>query len=289
MIKRKTKPLKAAFNTRLTSSLYYNHLLKTAVLVTTVLVVLTIISSLYSLVTYHWTGSTHPRYVVSVIIFTLSTTIMIGGGFVFGLLINRHLPRKERIVMAGAYGLLAQSFYLLAFAGLLWIVFHFFGVRPAVTTFGPFIALAATVLIAGALRLSRLNATKILMGIFVAIFIARQVNFVAEIARVFAGRGSEVVATTIPLWPLILGILVSPIVISLAFYAVLSRVGRLARLFYATFFATAIEFFAASLFSFITGLENDNTWFLEILYVVVTSIAVIVLLARLVRLRRLTT
>lgn len=265
----KKTPLKK----RPSRSLYYAALSKIAAFTALGIVGLTILGTVYNLFAYHYVEGGF-RMLFSTVMFILANLILIVGGFGIGYAFLKNLAKskRERMVLAAAFGLLSYYFYNLVFDGIIWALLRYttHTYLPH-TEYGPLVVLLLSGLVAFLWRKNvRMGRKNLMLGL-VLFFWAEQLWQAVETLIIITGNMPDATMGSVAWWVFIPGLLTSPLIAGLVYFGLIRRqIGRLARVFYATFFAAAVNIGSILVWSFDTSHQLQTANIIQLIWGVVS-------------------
>lgn len=254
---------------------YYDTLRKSFAVVTLIIISLTIVGSAFQFARYAWFDRTGIYSYGPSLFTSLVPLITIGGGFAAGMLttIGQSLPRSERIIRAGALGILCNLLYVPLFEYVLMFTFRWYGIQGWLSYAGPFVMLLITVILAIVGRRFRKQGGRIVMIGFAAVVLLTLASSFFQSIRY------DVASSLFGLIPLGAAIL---------FFALVRPVGRLVRTFYSLYIAILIIFGTIAASYFVWDDSFNATSYAGIAAIVVALVLLVASLYILIRLRIVT-
>lgn len=266
---------------------YYSVLLKVSAIAALAVITVSIVGGLFALLTYdYYGGAAAQTYVFSTVMYILTGAILLAGGFAIGWWVSsgKGLSKRERVVMASTYGLIAYVVYfpLTYLTSLIW-----FNFAPASSSIflsvAPLYALLLVGVLGAAARYTRISYKRFTMAALVIAFWLYVLWTAVENVIMLMERDS-----TDP--SLLVGVFIYPLVLILLFtlfYVFIKKIGRLARIFYATFLTVLTTLLGGALGNFSWGPEAySNNWF-GIFVLITLLLFIIATVVKLIWMRRL--
>lgn len=247
---------------------YYSYLLKLTAQYTLVALAVVVGGVLHSQATHSWDMA----YGLAANLWPLFAPLLLIIGFFAGLLVTvkKALSKRERIIVGGQFALLGSVLFFPVdslYANLAYGL-KLYPYLPAVWV-SPLIVLLVLALLLIYIRFGKQQLVRASMAVFIVFYWLSQLAGMF-LPVIFNNSDSEIMAYAGDQ----LLYLVVLLLITAAFYGFLKKIGRIARLFYASFFTGIAMAFAGGVGNFITGPHQAissvgmvSAWTISILFV----------------------